>query len=79
MKLHRNNVGSGTDSPMTTQHKAGLHEKTTKFSATIKPVCQSKLPGIKLHDIKELFLIFKLLIAMFLKSSYLSEIDIRIW
>ena len=47
------------------------------FQPPLSQCVKSKLLGIKLHDIKELFLIFKLLIAMF-KSSYLSEIDIRI-
>lgn len=57
--------------------KLDFTRRLQNFQPPLSQCVKSKLLGIKLHDIKELFLIFKLLIAMF-KSSYLSEIDIRI-
>lgn len=56
--------------------KLDFTRRLQNFQPPLSQCVKSKLPGIKLYDIKEL-LIFKLLIAVF-KSSYLSEIDIRI-
>lgn len=58
--------------------KLDFTRRLQNFQPPLSRCVKSKLPGIKLHDVKQLLLILKFLIAVF-KSSYLSEIDIRIW
>ena len=57
--------------------KLDFTRRLQNFQPPLSRCVKSKLPGIKLHDVKQLLLILKFLIAVF-KSSYLSEIDIRI-